>query len=60
MNHIANESRAEKALLWGYASLVYLFLYAPTYGFAVRDRLIGLSPTPFSPTWNSYTWSTRD
>ena len=34
----------------------YLFLYAPTYGFAVRYRLHGLDPTPYSPTWNSYAW----
>jgi peptide/nickel transport system substrate-binding protein len=37
--------------------LPYLYLYAPTYGFAVRDRLRGLAPTPFSPTWNAYEWS---
>jgi len=34
----------------------YLFLYAPTYGFAVSERLHGLKPTPFSPTWNAYEW----
>jgi peptide/nickel transport system substrate-binding protein len=35
----------------------YLFLYAPTYGFAANDRLRGLAPTPFSPTWNAYEWT---
>jgi peptide/nickel transport system substrate-binding protein len=39
------------------ADLPYLFLYAPTYGFAVRDGMRGLDPTPFSPTWNAYRWS---
>ena len=36
--------------------LPYLFLYAPTYGFAVRDDVSGLAPTPFSPTWNAADW----
>lgn len=39
------------------ADLPYLFLYAPTYGFAVRDGMRGLDPTPFSPTWNAYRWT---
>jgi len=39
------------------ADLPYLFLYAPTYGFAERDGLRGLDPTPFSPTWNAAAWS---
>ena len=38
--------------------LPYLFLYAPRYGYAVRDELRGFAPTPFSPLWNSYAWST--
>jgi peptide/nickel transport system substrate-binding protein len=42
------------------ADLPYLFLYAPTYGFAVRDSLRGLTPTPFSPTWNAYEWVKTD
>jgi peptide/nickel transport system substrate-binding protein len=37
----------------------YLFLYAPTYGFAVRNGLRGFAPTPYSPTWNSYDWFKR-
>ncbi|HEY7994608.1 MAG TPA: hypothetical protein VID24_10375, partial [Candidatus Eremiobacteraceae bacterium] len=36
--------------------LPYLFLYAPTYGFAVRDAVSGVQPTPFSPTWNAADW----
>lgn len=36
--------------------LPYLFLYAPTYGFAVRDDVSGVNPTPFSPTWNAADW----
>lgn len=39
--------------------LPYLFLYAPTYGFAVRDDMSGLHPTPFSPTWNAADWVKR-
>lgn len=39
------------------ADVPYLFLYAPTYGFAVSDRMHGLMPTPYSPTWNAYSWS---
>jgi peptide/nickel transport system substrate-binding protein len=39
--------------------LPYLFLYAPTYGFAVRDDMGGLDPTPYSPTWNAYEWTKR-
>ena len=38
------------------ADLPYLFLYAPTYGFAVRDDVSGVDPTPFSPTWNAADW----
>lgn len=34
----------------------YDYLYAPTYGFAARRNLRGFSPTPFSPTWNSWEW----
>ena len=36
--------------------LPYLFLYAPTYGFAVRDDVRGVDPTPFSTTWNAAGW----
>lgn len=36
--------------------LPYLYVYAPRYGYAVRDDIGGLSPTPFSPTWNAYVW----
>lgn len=39
------------------ADLPYLFLYAPTYGFAVRDNVHGVTPTAFSPTWNAATWT---
>lgn len=39
--------------------LSYLFLYAPTYGYAVRDGVKGVKPTPFSPTWNAATWTKR-
>ncbi len=41
------------------SDLPYLFLYAPTYGFAVRDDVDGVTPTPFSPTWNAYVWQRR-
>jgi peptide/nickel transport system substrate-binding protein len=41
------------------ADLQYLFLYAPSYGYAVRDDMIGLDPTPYSPTWNAYDWMKR-
>lgn len=34
----------------------YDFLYAPTYGFAVKRGLAGFDPSPFSPTWNADTW----
>ncbi len=36
----------------------YDFLYAPRYSFAVRDSVHGFFPTPFSPTWNAFGWST--
>jgi len=39
--------------------LPYDFLYAPRYGYAARDGFLGLAPTPFSATWNSYQWSKR-
>jgi peptide/nickel transport system substrate-binding protein len=35
----------------------YDFLYAPKYGFAAQPGLIGLRPSPFSPTWNAWQWS---
>lgn len=34
----------------------YAYLYAPLYSFAVQRGLRGFDPTPFSPTWNAYTW----
>lgn len=40
-------------------ALPYLFLFAPTYGYALREGVQGLDPTPFSPTWNSYAWVKR-
>ncbi|MBV8282834.1 MAG: hypothetical protein JO347_12350, partial [Candidatus Eremiobacteraeota bacterium] len=38
----------------------YLFLYAPTYGYAARSDLRGFTPTPFSPTSASYDWQRRE
>ncbi len=38
------------------ADVPYLFLYAPRYGYAQVKRLRGLSPTPFSATWNTWQW----
>lgn len=35
----------------------YDFLYAPKYSFAAQPALQGLSPSPSSPTWNSWQWS---
>jgi peptide/nickel transport system substrate-binding protein len=37
----------------------YLYLYAPTYGFAVHADVEGLNPTPYSPTWNAFEWVRR-
>jgi peptide/nickel transport system substrate-binding protein len=37
--------------------LPYDFLYAPRYGYGVREGISGVWPTPYSPTWNSYQWS---
>ena len=37
----------------------YLYLYAPTYGYAASDRLEGFAPTPFSPMAQSWNWSKR-
>jgi peptide/nickel transport system substrate-binding protein len=34
----------------------YLYLYAPTYGYAVENQLHGFEPTPFSPTSDSWRW----
>ncbi|MBV8171998.1 MAG: hypothetical protein JO219_08720, partial [Candidatus Eremiobacteraeota bacterium] len=34
----------------------YLFIYAPTYGYAIRDALRGFAPTPFSPTAGAWSW----
>jgi peptide/nickel transport system substrate-binding protein len=34
----------------------YLYLYAPTYGYAVENKLRGFEPTPFSPTSNAWHW----
>ena len=35
----------------------YLFLYAPTYGYALTPALRGFSPTPFSPTRDAWRWA---
>jgi len=34
----------------------YLFVYAPTYGFAVRSGMREFAPTPFSPTASAWSW----
>ena len=55
MNDRANESRTEKALLWGYASLVYLFLYAPVITVTVLSfndsQVVGLPLKGFTTRW---------
>ncbi len=38
------------------ADIPYDYLYAPRYGFAARDGLMGFDPSPLSPTWNAYAW----
>jgi peptide/nickel transport system substrate-binding protein len=59
---LSTSDQAHRASLYGEvqqrmaADLPYLFLYAPTYGFAVRDDVSGVNPTPFSPTWNAADW----
>ena len=35
----------------------YLYLYAPTYGYAASARLSGFAPTPFSPMAQAWRWS---
>lgn len=34
----------------------YDFLYAPRYSYALQPDLSGFNPTPFSATWDSYSW----
>ena len=34
----------------------YLYLYAPTYGYAVHASVNGFAPTPFSPTSSAWEW----
>jgi len=62
---LSTSDQAQRASLYEYVQrrmardLPYLFLYAPTYGFAVRDDVSGVRPTPFSPTWNAADWVKR-
>jgi len=35
----------------------YLYLYAPTYGYAASEQLRDFAPTPFSPTAQAWRWS---
>ncbi len=37
----------------------YDFLYAPRYGYAEQPSMLGLRPSPFSPTWNAWQWVKR-
>ena len=37
----------------------YAYLYAPTYGYGVRDGVEGFAPTPFSPTSDAWRWRRR-
>jgi peptide/nickel transport system substrate-binding protein len=37
----------------------YAYLYAPNYGYGVRDPIEGFAPTPFSPTSEAWLWRHR-
>ena len=46
-------SKIQRALA---RDIPYLYLYAPTYGYAVNLAVSGFVPTPFSPTSNAWQW----
>ncbi len=55
MTYAAGPSKTEKAFLWGYASLVYLFLYAPVITVTVLSfndsHVVGLPLNGFTTRW---------
>lgn len=55
MTKVARESRTENALLWVYAAVIYLFLYAPVITVTVLSfndsRIVGLPLRGFTTRW---------
>jgi peptide/nickel transport system substrate-binding protein len=62
---LATPARAERAMLYAQVQHIlardvpYAYLYAPTYGYGVRDGIDGFAPTPFSPTSGAWRWRSR-
>jgi peptide/nickel transport system substrate-binding protein len=62
---LTTPTRSERARLYGQVQHIlardvpYAYLYAPTYGYGVRDGVAGFAPTPFSPISNAWRWQRR-
>jgi peptide/nickel transport system substrate-binding protein len=62
---LTTPAHAERTRLYGQVQGIlardvpYAYLYAPTYGYGVRDGIDGFAPTPFSPTSGAWHWRRR-
>ena len=65
MRALAGTDQARRAALYSRVQRIiardvpYLYLYAPTYGYAASERFTGFAPTPFSPMARAWEWSKR-